>query len=108
MVTFHVGDEVEFERGQSFVDGAADDYPRWSGVIDRGPTGKWLPGKVIGILASNQVEVEYIKPSTGELSFWIWTESTCYWGLRHRAKPPCECGGTKLNLPHSHWCPLYI
>ena len=34
-----------------------------------------------------------------------WTSVECTQEIQ---TPACECGGKKLNLPHSDWCPLFI
>jgi hypothetical protein len=113
---FNVGDEIEFET----CAGGQQNQPRWNFDLDLGGSGKWAYGKII-FIDDQIIQVEYeiegyigkgncTWPNTAnrKFNFEQWDREG-YLKLREE-KPKqikCECGGDKLHIPHSDWCPKY-
>jgi hypothetical protein len=110
MREFRYGDEVEFEIASDVVLGASPN-PRWFYHLDYGATGLWWPG-VVAYVGDMDLSIFFLDVTNSQ-RVWQWPKGSFSdrpgW-LRHRAAVilKCECGGTKLQMPHSHWCPAKV
>jgi hypothetical protein len=105
---FEVGDNVRFLVGSG-------GYPRWDGGLKRGhPPFSFYVGTVMQA-SGESFSVSY--GAKGQMAsdtwiFWYEHEKTAEEGWPELvgalgATNMCECGGAKLGLTHSHWCPAH-
>ena len=104
---FKIFDLITFEVGPQ----GSKNQPRWSKGCDYGSTGIWAFG-VVREVSPVSIVVEYeIKGflSSGEC---VWPNYLSPDFRKDQWRRPgylkknkCECGGTKLKITHSDWCP---
>jgi hypothetical protein len=97
---FEAGDKVRFQVGK-------DGLPRWDGKTESKPPFT----SQIGTVTVTFGYFFHVSWECYKWSFWYDQQGEDGWPEIVSSDVPrnqlCECGGTKLGLPHSNWCPSH-
>lgn len=106
MQDFLKDEAVEFELSPN-----DPNEPRWNADQDRGSSGKFAKGTVLGA-GKDTIEVMWLG-TVGQPCTWLWYQPSVATHLYRepgylrrvvKPAPKCDCGAVKAKTTHSHWC----